>query len=328
MTILAPPRGTPSRPIPATLRAFFRRHPAAFAAILALVMLVVNLVLQPDFGPVQQLAAFAPLALAAMAMGATIVGGGVDLSISPQMTLSSILLVGYLTPAGLGGYVAIPILVAVGALIGTVNGLIVIGLRLPPIVATLASMFVLMGVNLRLAPTPFILFDGWVLDLARTVWFVPGALFLVGIPLALWYLLMRSAYGRNLYAAGGNDATAYSSGINVAAVRLIAYAIGGILASIGGIALTALVSSVDATASGAYTIGAIAAVALGGISLLGGRGGMLGALVGAAVIFLVQNMLTLFNVSQVWLNLVFGALLLFAVIMGAVLAASPKENRR
>jgi ribose transport system permease protein len=269
MTILAPPRGTPSRPIPATLRAFFRRHPAAFAAILALVMLVVNLVLQPDFGPVQQLAAFAPLALAAMAMGATIVGGGVDLSISPQMTLSSILLVGYLTPAGLGGYVAIPILVAVGALIGTVNGLIVIGLRLPPIVATLASMFVLMGVNLRLAPTPFILFDGWVLDLARTVWFVPGALFLVGIPLALWYLLMRSAYGRNLYAAGGNDATAYSAGINVAAVRLIAYAIGGILASIGGIALTALVSSVDATASGAYTIGAIAAVALGCLIVIG-----------------------------------------------------------
>jgi ribose transport system permease protein len=330
VTTLAPPvppvAAHPSAP--ARLRAFFRRHPAAFATVLAAVMIVVNVLLQPDFGPLQQLAAFAPLALAAMATAAPILGGGVDLSISPQMTLSSILFIGYLTPAGLGGYVAIPILLAIGGLIGAANGIIVIGLRLPPIVATLASMFVLTGINLRLAPTPFILFDGWVLDLAHTIWFIPGAVIVVGIPLGLWYLMMRTAYGRNLYAAGGNDATAFSAGVNVTVVRILSYAIGGVLAAVGGIALTALVSSVDATASGAYTIGAIAAVALGGISLLGGRGGMLGALVGASVIFLVQNMLTLFNVSQVWLNLVFGALLLFAVVMGAVLAVPPKGRTR
>lgn len=308
------------------LRAYLRRRPAAFAAGLTVVMLVINISLQPDFGPVQQLAAFAPIALGAMAMAATIVGGGVDMSISPQMTLASILYIGYLTPAGLGGYIAIPILVMIGAIVGALNGLIVIGLRLSPIVATLATMFIITGINLRLAATPFILFDGWVLDLARTVWIVPGGLILVGVPLALWYLLIRTAFGRNLYAAGGDDATAYSAGVNVSLVRVIAYAIGGVLAATGGIALTALVSSVDASASGAYTISAIAAVALGGISLLGGRGGMLGALAGAAVIFLVQNMLTIFNVSQVWLNLVFGALLLFAVVMGAILSSSPKEN--
>lgn len=312
----------------ARLHAFLRRRPATFAAVLALVMLAVNIAMQPSFGPVQQLAAFAPIALAAMAMAVTIIGGGVDLSISPQMTLSSILLVGYLTPAGLGGYIALPILLVAGAAVGALNGIVVVCLRLPPIVVTLASMFVLTGVNLRLAPKPVVLFDGWVLDLARTVWVLPGGLITVAVPLALWYLLMRTAYGRNLYAAGGNDATAYSAGVPVAVVRVLSYALGGVLAALGGIALTALVSSVDATSSGSYTIGAIAAVALGGISLAGGRGGMLGALAGAAVIFLVQNMLTIFNVSQVWLNLVFGALLLFAVVMGAVIAAPGKEKRR
>ncbi|AUI50968.1 ABC transporter permease [Arthrobacter crystallopoietes] len=307
---------------------FFRLHPAAFAAIMAAVMLAINLAMQPQFGPTQQLAAFAPMALAAMATAAAVVGGGIDLSISAQMTFSSILLVGYLTPAGLGGYIAIPILLAAGAILGTLNGLLAVVLRLPPIVASLASMFILTGINLRMAPTPVILFDGWVLNLARQVWFIPGALLTVGLPLILWSVFVRSAFGRNLYAVGGNDATAFSAGVNVGLIRVTSYAIGGVIAAIGGIALTALVSSADASTSSAYVIGAITAIALGGIIITGGRGGLLGAVAGAAVIFLVQNMLTLFNVSQVWLNLVFGALLLFAVITGSIMAAPRKEKKQ
>ncbi|MGI8393256.1 ABC transporter permease [Leucobacter sp. W1038] len=309
------------------LRLFLRARPAAFATALAAIMLVVNVVMQPNFGPVQQFAAFAPLALASMATAAAVIGGGIDLSISAQMTLSSILLVGYLTPAGLGGYVAIPILLVIGAIIGGLNGLLAVGLRLPPIVASLASMFILTGINLRLAPTPVILYDGWVLDLTRQVWVIPTALLVVAVPLVAWMLLMRSAYGRNLYAVGGNDTTAFSAGVNVSLIRIVSYSIGGMIAAIGGIALTALVSSVDASSSSSYIIGAITAIALGGISLMGGRGGLLGAIAGAAVIFLVQNMLTLFNVSQVWLNFVFGALLLFAVIAGAIMAAPRKEKK-
>lgn len=320
-------RGVPAASASERFRLFLRARPAAFATALAAVMLVINVVMQPFFGPVQQLAAFAPLALAAMATAATVIGGGVDLSISAQMTLTSILLVGYLTPAGLGGYIAIPILLLLGAIVGGLNGLLSIGLRLPPIVASLATMFILTGVNLRLAPTPVILFDGWALEMAEQVWFVPGALLTIGIPLAAWLLLMRTAFGRNLYATGGNDTTAYSAGINVNLIRIVSYSIGGMIAAVGGIALTALVSSVDASSSSSYIIGAITAIALGGITLMGGRGSLLGAIAGAAVIFLVQNMLTLFGVSQVWLNLVFGALLLFAVITGAIMAAPRKEGK-
>ena len=316
-------------PVPLTERAqyFFRMRPAAFATILTLGMLVVNIALQPEFGPTQQLAAFAPLALAAMATAAAVMGGGIDLSISAQMTLSSILLVGYLTPAGLGGYIAIPILLVAGGILGTLNGLLAVLLRLPPIVASLASMFILTGINLRLAPTPVILFDGWVLDLSKQVWFIPGALLTIGVPLAVWSICIRTAFGRNLYAVGGNDTTSFSAGVNVELIRVASYAVGGVIAAVGGISLTALVSSADASSSASYVIGAITAIALGGIVITGGRGGLLGAVAGAAVIFLVQNMLTLFNVSQVWLNLVFGALLLFAVITGSIMAAPRKEKK-
>ena len=111
------------------VRLFFRARPAAFATILTVVMLAINIALQPHFGPTQQLAAFAPMALAAMATAAAVLGGGIDLSISAQMTFASILLVGYLTPAGLGGYIAIPILLVTGAILGTLNGLLAVVLH-------------------------------------------------------------------------------------------------------------------------------------------------------------------------------------------------------
>lgn len=309
------------------IRAYLRRYPATFALALAVVMLVVSFAMQPNLNPVSQLASFAPLALAAMATAAAVIGGGIDLSISAQMTLTSILFVGYLTPAGIGGYEAIAILLVVGGIVGGLNGLIVVVLRLPAIVVTLATMFIITGINLRLAPRPVILFDGWAMSLSSSVWIIPGGLLTVGVPLVLWLLLTRTAFGRNLYAVGGSDATSFSAGVNVPVMRILSYVIGGVIAAIGGFALTALVSSVDASASSAYIIGAITAIALGGIGLAGGRGGMLGAIAGAAVIFLVQNMLTIFGVSQVWLNLVFGALLLFAIISSAVIGAPVKEKR-
>lgn len=307
------------------LRSFLRRNPYVFALTISLVMLVVNLALQPNFGAGRQLASFAPLAIAAIATTAAVLVGGVDLSISAQMTLSSVLFIGYLTPAGLGGIVAVPILLLLGAAIGAVNGILVVGLRLQPIVATLAAMFVLTGINLRLAPAPFILFDSWVLVLADSVWLIPGGLITTGSALLIWYLFRRTAFGPNLYAVGGNDATAYSAGVRVGAVRVLAYTLGGAMASIGGLALTALVSSVDASASAAYTLPAIAAVALGGVAITGGRGGMLGAVCGAAAIYLTQNMLSVFSVPSIWLNLVFGLLLLFSVVAGAIIAAPRKK---
>ena len=124
-----------------------------------------------------------------------------------------------------------------------------------------------------MAPQPVSMSTTWVQRLAQPVGPVPGALFTIGLPLLIWFGLRFVPFRRYLYAVGSNDATAFSSGVNVAMVRVGSYALGGLFAGCGGIALTALVSTADASQSTEYTFVAIAAVALGGISLSRRQGG-------------------------------------------------------
>jgi ribose transport system permease protein len=131
----------------------------------------------------------------------------------------------------------------------------------------------------------------------------------------IWAALDRIPYRRTLYLVGSNDATAFSAGVNVALVRICAYALGGMFAGIGGLALTALVASVNASLASTYTLLAIASVALGGTSLWGGRGGLFGPALGAASIYLLQNLLTTLQVNPAWLQVVYGGMLVIAVVL-------------
>lgn len=307
-----------------------RRHTFVFALALTVVLLVINLIIQPNFGWTAQLASFAPLAVAAIASAPSIISGrgGIDMSIGPVMTLSGIVFAGYLAPSGLGGIEALPLLMALGGAIGAINGLIIIWLRLAPIVVTLAMYFIVIGINLKLAPTPLRIDDAnWVTALAGPIGPVPGPLISLAIPLVLWGLLGLTAYRRNLYAVGGNDATAFASGVNVAAVRVIAFTIGGMFAGIAGLVLVALVRTADSSSSTSYTLVAIAAVALGGTSLAGGNGGAIGTLLGAASIFLVQSVLADARMPQTWLPAVYGALLIIAVVIGAIVSGDHTRRK-
>jgi ribose transport system permease protein len=182
---------------------------------------------------------------------------------------------------------------------------------------------VLSGVALKVAPAPQTVKDvGWLSSLGDQVGPIPGALILMAIPVAIWLLLSRTSYHRQLYAVGGNDATAYSSGVNVAAVRIAAYALGGLFAAVAGIALTALVLSTQATNVAAYTLVALAAVALGGTPLGGGRGGLLGSILGALCIYLLQTLLSAVDVAATWNQVVYGGLLVLGVVVGARLQTS------
>src|SRR5262249_23633196 len=163
------------------------------------------------------------------------------------------------------------------------------------------------GVDLTIVPTPSYLTTSWITDLAHSVGPIPGALFTIAAPLLIWGLLGLTPYRRTLYAVGSNDATAFASGVNVGLVRVLAY-------GLGGLALTALVASVDASLASTYTLLAIASVALGGTSLWGGRGGLFGAILGAACIYLLQNFLTLASIDPSWLQIMYGLMLIFAVI--------------
>lgn len=296
---------------------FLNRYSFAFALALALVLLIVNLARSPDFGWTSQLANFAPLAVAAMASTPAIIsgGGGFDLSISPIMILTTGVYIIWLAPNGAGGAESVPILLALGAAIGMINGLLIVRLRLPPVVVTLATFFILIGVNLRLIESPTFLPSTWMTDLAGSVGPIPGALFIILPPLVVWALLGVIPYRRTLYAVGSNDAAAFSSGVNVGAVRVAAYSLGGLFAAVGGIAVIAVTSTASSGLSQTYALQAIAAVALGGTSLWGGRGGLIGSVFGAASIYLLGNLLITFNVNPSWLQVMYGTMLLVAVVL-------------
>ena len=168
----------------------------------------------------------------------------------------------------------IPIVVLIGAAIGAINGVLVAVFRYQSVIATLCTFFVLAGVIAKIAPAPKTAPAGtWLTGLGDTVGPVPGGLLLIAAPLIVWWLLSRTAFHRNLYAVGGNDATAFSAGIDVTAVRVVAYSLGGAFAAVGGIALTALVNSTQAAGFAQYTLIALAAVALAERSWAGAGAG-------------------------------------------------------
>jgi ribose transport system permease protein len=310
-------------PRPGNLLQLQRKYTFAFAGLLCVAVLIVNLETSTGgFGWTQQLANLAPLAIAAMASAPSIIsgGGGIDLSISPLMVLTNVMFVAWLIPDGLGGVVSVPIILAIGLGIGLLNGCLVISLRIPPVVLTLASYFILIGISAKILVAPQYITSTWVSSLAGSVGPVPGALFTIAVPLVIWFVCGRLPYRTALSAVGSNDATAFSSGVNVARVRIIAYGIGGLFAAIGGFALTAITLSADSSQATSYTLVAVAAVALGGTSLLGGRGGIVGPLLGAVTIYLLQDILVTVQVSTTWLQVVYGVTLVVAVALGGVVA--------
>jgi ribose transport system permease protein len=295
-----------------------RTYSWGFAALLTVGMLAANIATEHGgFGYSDQLANVAPLAIAAIASAPSIIGGGFDLSISPLIVLTNSVYIVYLIPHGLTGAIAVPIMLGIGLGVGAINGLLIIGLRVQPIVVTLAMYFSLQGVDLLIAPNPVsVNSTGWLENLAGSIGPVSGGLLSIGIPMLIWFGLRFVPFRRLLYAVGSNDATAFSSGVNVNAVRVASYALGGLFAGFGGLALTGLVNSADASNATEYTLVAMAAIVLGGTSLSGGRGGLVGPLLGAFAIYLMQNLLATFAINPAYLQIVYGGILIVAVVIG------------
>jgi ribose transport system permease protein len=314
------------RPQSATARLNVKRavrtYSFGFAAVLFIGLLVANIAtVSGGFGVTDQLANVAPLAIAALASAPSIIGGGFDISISPLILLTNTIFVVWLAPNGLGGAISVPIMLGIGLAVGLLNALLITLLRVQAIVVTLAMFFSLQGVDLLLAPNPVSLSSsGWVQDLAGSVGPIPGGLLTIGIPLLIWFGLRFVPFRRLLYAVGSNDATAFSSGVNVNAVRMGSYALGGLFAGFGGLALTGLVNAANASNATEYTLVAIAAVVLGGTPLVGGRGGLVGPLLGAFSIYLLQNLLATFAINPAYLQIVYGGILIVAVVLGGAVS--------
>ena len=282
------------------------------------------------------------LVMVAMAQTLPALVGGLDLSVGATMTmvntLASYLLVG--SPLQIIGGIVICLLV--GTLAGFINGCIVVYGRIQPIIATLATGAVYMGIALFLRPTPGGRIDGdisWALtndlfEFAATyglaedgdaAWLQPIAwiplpiIFLVAIVCLVWLPFRNSVTGRGLYAVGSAEGAAYMSGVRVDRSKIAAFTLAGLFAGFAGVYLTLQTSSgnADVPQAGAYTLNSIAAVVIGGTSLLGGVGGCIGSIFGALVIRSISFNFRIFNVDPLLQPLIEGIVLLAAVSIGA-----------
>ncbi|MER9067200.1 ABC transporter permease [Mesorhizobium sp. M0902] len=294
---------------------------ASFAAVLLVILIAVNLLLNPArfhpaaWGALIGLAA--PLIGAAVASAPVILAGrgGIDISVGPLMGFVNAMVIQLLfLRLGMSSpLVIVPAALLIGAIVGAANGFLATIVRIQPIVATLGTYLILTGMTLTVLPAPIGPAPGWLKAMAGPWSALPLALIFL-----FWWLVRQTPYYDQLMAVGSDDRAAYTAGIPVTKVRFIAYVMTGLLAACAGLMLTALIGSADPNIGPTYTLIAIAAVALGGVSLAGGRGGLAGAAIGAVDIFLLQSVLTAFNVSTYVLQIAYGAILVVAVIMTAL----------
>jgi ribose transport system permease protein len=261
------------------------------------------------------------LALVAIAQTFVVITAGIDLSVGAVFVLTNCLaswiVVGTATTAALG---VIGVLMT-GLVCGAINGLIVIAGRLQPIVATIASGAVFYGVALLLRPTPGGDVYGPLADAltGRAFGVLPASLLaLAAVVIVVWIPYRRSLIGRAAYAVGSSEQAAYMSGVPVDRAKFFAYVLSGLAGSMGGLFLTFVTYSGEASAANGatYTLYSIAAVVLGGVSLYGGTGSAIGAIFGALMFRTIGDLLFVFNLDPLWQPLFQGLVLLAAVVLG------------
>lgn len=275
--------------------------------------------------------------LLAVGMLLVILSGGIDLSVGSTLALCGVV-AGFLMTGveltGLGVIVYMPVwavmvcTLAVGALVGLVNGALVAWFKVPAFVATLGTLYVARGIALlmtngltynNLSGDPALGNTGFEWLGFNRLWGVPISIFiLAGVAICVYLLLTRTAFGRWLYSTGGNANAAELSGVPVRAVYVWVYVLSGVCAAIAGLVLSSQLTSAGPTAGTTYELTAIAAVVVGGASLMGGRGTVGGTLLGAFVIVFLGAGLVITGVSAYWQTVFTGAVIVLAVMLNSI----------
>ena len=259
-----------------------------------------------------------PTVLVAVGQTIVVLTRGIDLSVGGVVDLSNTLAATQMqdSVASMVGW-SLAIL-AIGAAFGALNGVLVAYGRLQPILVTLATLAILQGLALRALPEP----GGVIPPSYSDALANPGGpwslLFVLAVALG-WLLLRRATIGVRIFAIGNDEQAARAHGIPVRRVKVVAYALSGLLAAASGLFLSATTTGGDATAGDVYILTSIAAVVLGGISFFGGRGSALGAIAGAFVLTILTNVLFFAGIDPLYQSFFQGLFLVVAVLLGAVL---------
>ena len=291
--------------------------------LLLVAAMAATIAIHPDFGSfeIQSLALGAlPLALAAAAQAIVVISGGIDLSIGSMIAVSNVLSASMMQHATFGQSLALSILVlAAGAGQGLLNGLVVAFSRIPDVVATLTTGFIWGGVALLILERPGGGAPAAYLNIAAGADFgpwAPNALVMLVVAVALiWLPIKLSRIGLLIYAAGSDPVAAFRSGVDVMRARTIAYVFSGIACAVGGMALT-MTTGIGAPLAGAYyTLSSVAAIVIGGVSLAGGRGVMVGPVIAAILLTLAPMDLVFLGIDPNYGQVIQGTLIVLVVMI-------------
>lgn len=272
-------------------------------------------------------AAAMTLMLAATGQTIVLLRGGIDLSIGGMISLGTVLAA---TQFGDGGATTLlwsVLIVALGALVGMLNGALITVLRLQPFLVTLATWSILAGTALIILPIDGgSLPPGWMafgsgswLGLASPVW-------LLILLFAFWFWFKRTRTGIAIKATGSNERSAFLSGVSPLAVNLATYGLSGVFAALAALYLTTQTGAGSPTIGKDYILPSVAAAVIGGISLFGGRGGLVGTIIGAYILTIIGNLVFVLSISSYWQPIASGVILLIAVLASSLAEKSSRRN--
>ena len=321
---------------------FLRRNAWVLALwILLGALLAFTVAIQPSWGAPQLVIlaiAALPYAFATAAQTMAILIGGIDLSVAAMMTLTSVAAAALMEGQGEEfGILAVPLILLLGLALGAINGLSITLTRVPDIVVTLAFFFIWEGAALLIMDSPGGSAATWLRELIigpvggfvvphDVGQWLPKALLLLIVSLGMvWIPLKRARLSLWMYAVGSDRLAAFRSGVPVDRTRVAAYALCGLFAAMGGMALT-MNTGVGTPIQGPYLMASVAAAVLGGVSLVGGRGGLVGPIVAVFILRLARQDLTLMSIDPNAAQVTEGLIMVAVVLVGAMVAMRSRRT--
>jgi ribose transport system permease protein len=324
-TSTVPPDQEEQQPVVAALGTSFKDRLQQFLAFASLIVIFVFFsVASPNFLNYANVTAilFSTVVIGTLALGTTfvIITGGIDLSIGTGMALCAVISGELIVNAGLPVPVGVLGTILFGGVLGLINGFNIAILKIPPFIATLAMMLVAQGLALVIShSTPIYFSDAPSYLKISTGHLVPGlnlpnaVIVLAVLSVVSAVVLNKTILGRYTASIGSNEEATALSGINTRKWKIVVYALAGLFIGMAGVLISARLGSAQPATGAGYELQAIAAVVIGGTSLAGGKGSIVGTVIGALIISVLNNGLQIMSIPQEWQNVILGCVILVAV---------------
>ncbi len=289
--------------------------------IVLILLLIITAAVSASFRTVDNfiniISQFTPLAIVAIGQTLVLLLGGIDLSVGSVISSATVIMAMFSSSSPANLALSILIAVGVGILTGVINGLGIVKLNIPPLIMTLSTMSVIKGISLFLMPSPGGMVSVEFMEFVTQSWGIVSIMgLLVLILYGIFFMILTSTKtGRSIYATGGDLNSATKMGIPVLRTTILGYGLSGALAAVAGIMLAARIFSGDPIVGDTYSMDSVAAAVVGGTSLFGGIGGIVGTLAGAVLISLTNNILNMLNVFAYYQYIVKGVILVLALIL-------------